>query len=45
MTKKQKPKRKAHKPGPKGERLIITGSPEKALSRLLKKNGKKHTDS
>jgi len=35
MAKVKKPKKKA-KRGPKEERLIITGDPEKALRELLK---------
>jgi len=37
MPKQSKPKRKKYKPGPKEERLVITGDPEKAISALLKK--------
>jgi hypothetical protein len=37
MTKKPKPKRKKDKPGPQEERLIITGDPEAAIQKLLKK--------
>jgi hypothetical protein len=37
MAKKPKPKRKKGKPGPEEERLIITGDPQIAIDRLLKK--------
>jgi hypothetical protein len=37
MPKKTKPKRKKSKPGPDEERLIITGNPEAAIAKLLKK--------
>jgi len=37
MTKKPKPKRKKTKPGPEEERLVITGDPQAALTKLLKK--------
>jgi hypothetical protein len=37
MAKKPKPKRKKRKPGPKEERLIISGDPLKAVDALLKK--------
>jgi len=36
MTKKPKSKRKKDKPGPKEERLVITGDPQAALGKLLK---------
>jgi hypothetical protein len=38
MTDKQKrPKRRKQKPGPKEERLIIKGDPERVIDALLKK--------
>jgi len=37
MKKKNSPKRKKGKRGPKEERLIIKGDPRSALDRLLKK--------
>jgi hypothetical protein len=37
MPKKPKPKRKKAKPGPTEERLIITGDPQIAIDKLLKK--------
>jgi hypothetical protein len=37
MTKKPKSKRKKSKPGPKEERLVITGDPMKSVDALLKK--------
>ena len=37
MPKKPKRKRKKDKRGPKEERLIITGHPQDALGKLLKK--------
>jgi len=40
MSKKPKPKRKKSKPGPVEERLIITGDPQVAIDRLLKKQPK-----
>jgi hypothetical protein len=42
MAKKRKPKTTAQKRGPKEERLIITGDPQVALDRLLKKPPDKH---
>jgi hypothetical protein len=40
MTKKTKTKRKTSKPGPQEERLIIRGSPQRAIDMLLKKKPK-----
>jgi hypothetical protein len=40
MPKKPKSKRKKSKPGPQEDRLIITGNPQDAIDRLLKKNPK-----
>jgi hypothetical protein len=40
MKKKPKPKKRGPKRGPKEERLVITGDPQAALDRLLKKRGK-----
>jgi hypothetical protein len=37
MAKKTKPKRKKDKPGPQEERLVITGDPQAAINKLLKK--------
>jgi hypothetical protein len=37
MAKKPKPKRKKSKPGPQEERLVITGDPQEAIDKLLKK--------
>jgi hypothetical protein len=37
MPKKPKPKRKKGKPGPEEERLIISGDPQEAIDKLLKK--------
>jgi hypothetical protein len=37
MAKKPKSKRKKSKPGPEEERLIITGDPQAAIDKLLKK--------
>ena len=37
MAKKTKIKRKKGKRGPKEERLIISGDPQEAISKLLKK--------
>jgi hypothetical protein len=37
MPKKPKSKRKKSKPGPIEERLIITGNPQIAIDKLLKK--------
>jgi len=37
MAKNPKPKRKKSKPGPTEERLIITGDPQEAIDKLLKK--------
>jgi hypothetical protein len=37
MAKKQRPKRRKSKRGPKEERLIIKGDPQAALAQLLKK--------
>jgi hypothetical protein len=37
MPKKPKPKRKKSKPGPEEERLIITGDPQAAIDKLLRK--------
>jgi len=37
MPKKRKLKRKKRKPGPQEERLIITGDPQEAVNKLLKK--------
>jgi len=41
MPKKPKSKRKKSKPGPAEERLIISGNPQNAIDRLLKKKPKK----
>ena len=40
MAKKPKTKRKKSKPGPEEARLIITGDPQAAIDRLLKKKPK-----
>jgi hypothetical protein len=37
MTKKTKRQTQKSKPGPKEERLIITGDPQRAIDALLKK--------
>jgi hypothetical protein len=43
MAKKtKKPRKTRDKPGPKGERLIITEDPHVALSRLLRMQKKGH---
>jgi hypothetical protein len=38
MAKKKKANRRKRKPGPEEERLIISGDPQKAIDKLLKKN-------
>ncbi len=40
MQKKPKKKRTKSKPGPHEERLIITGDPQAAIDKLLKKKPK-----
>jgi hypothetical protein len=35
--KKTKPKRRKGTPGPEGERLIISGDPQEAIAKLLRK--------
>jgi len=37
MPKKAKTKRKKDKPGPQEERLVITGNPQDAIAKLLRK--------
>jgi hypothetical protein len=37
MVKKSKPKRKKKKPGPQEDRLVISGDPQAAINKLLKK--------
>jgi len=37
MPKKPKTKRKKSKPGPNEERLVISGDPQKAIDKLLRK--------